>query len=278
MEEDSDDDYSITSQSKPDIVRRTEAKGYDLFEIKTNKRIMRGGKMWEKVEKKEWDGKRSKEKKVTNNIFPNRRRLEREADEKVNRMINKGADTVEVVIESSEEEEDKDDENCVRVILKEDVTKKMLSMILGRAVPLVSRHPCHYISVKRGHSVVVCYKREHKVKLLQLKSDFAKFIEYEQVEGDNDYVTVKVLGEFEDVSENDLRMEMEKVFKERVIGGHYLIMKDGIAYVDFQTDRVWEKLERMSYIKVKKRYLTVEPIELKSDDPNKLIFFWGLGT
>jgi hypothetical protein len=308
---DSDDEYSIASQLDEETRRRTEAKGYDIYEVKIDKKKMGREKLWEyvkrkgetkidkeerrkiknkkkeenkkngnkKVERKKIENGRKKEEKKEKDINKFNRRIRgREADEMVKKARNKMDREIEVIIDESSDEE-LDEELCVRVILKDEtMTERLLYSLIGNEVPTKAKHPRHYVSVKRGHGVLALYKKAAATRLLQFRSEFVKFEKYEHVKGENDYITIKIVGEFGEITEKELRRELERVLREVTIGGWFAAMKEGVAYVDFQTDRVLDRMERYPYIRIKGRYLNLERIELKTEDPQKLVFFRGLSV
>jgi hypothetical protein len=131
------------------------------------------------------------------------------------------------------------------------MTENLLFSMIGNQVSTKTKHPWHYISIKRGHGVLVMYKKSAVAKLLQFKSEFVKFVKYEHVKGENDYVAVKITGEFGEITERELQRELERKVNEIIIGGWYASMKDGVAYVDVQSEKAVERVEALEYIRVK---------------------------
>jgi len=210
--------------------------------------------------------------------MPYRRARGKAADKRIRSARNTAGSEIEVVIDEGSDEE-KEDRLCVRVVLLDNsMTEKWLYSLIGDQVPTRRNHPRHYMSVKRKHGVIVMYKKEGVKRLLLMKSEYARFLEYHHVKGENDYITIKVVGEFGDVTERDLRREMERLSGLPVIGGWFETMKEGVGYLDFQDEKILDWIGRYPYIKVKGKYLNLEAIELRTEDPLKLVFFRGLST
>lgn len=130
---DSDDDYLVTSQADKDTKRKTEAKGYEQFQIKTNRKKMRGIKIWENIKKQV-----IKKENDKNSNLDNRRLRGRAADEAI-RKAKRGTtkEEVEVVIDDSSEDDDRVG-LCVRVVFKDpNMTEKLLYTFIGNEVPVV---------------------------------------------------------------------------------------------------------------------------------------------